>query len=132
MCAKYPTLSVVITPPSYTKAVRLTQKLRKEAREEDKQAGERRKLWNMKHRTPLLVTLHKDEGRIPGGVRLQFDSPEIPRWMVYKRAALPTGNLEAVPDAVLENVEFDDFQLRSSRATSSMTERLAEVCRQPK
>jgi hypothetical protein len=40
--------------------------------EEDKAAEERRKHWDMKSRTPLLITLHKDEGRIPGSVRLQM------------------------------------------------------------
>ncbi len=105
---------VVITSPNYTKQQRLTQRLRKEAREEDREAEERRKLWDMKTSTPLLITLHKDEGRIPGGVRLQIDNSEVPRYVIYKRAATPTANLEAKPDAILENVEFDDFDSLSS------------------
>ena len=94
---------VVIESPHYTKQKRLTWKLRKEAREEDKEAEARRKLWDMKTRTPLLITLHKDEGRIPGGVRLQIDNPEVPRWVIYRRAATPTADLGAKPDAVIEN-----------------------------
>jgi hypothetical protein len=60
-----------------------------------------------------LITLHSSQGRIPGGVRLQIDNPEVPRWMIYKRAAVPTGDMNTQPDAVLENVEFDDFSLHS-------------------
>ena len=99
----------VIESPNYKKQKRLTQRLRKEAREEDKAAVERRKHWDMRNRTPLLITLHSDLGRVPGGMRLQIDNPEVPRWVIYRRAATPTADLEAKPDAVLENVEFDDF-----------------------
>jgi hypothetical protein len=48
--------SVVIVSPNYTKQQRLTQPLRKEAREEDKQAEQRREQWDMSIRTPILIS----------------------------------------------------------------------------
>ena len=94
--------SVIIESPHYTKQKRLTWKLRKEAREEDKAADERRKHWDMRNRSELLVTLHKNEGRIPGGIRLQLGTAEVGRWVIYRRAAAVTGRLDAFPDAIIE------------------------------
>jgi hypothetical protein len=31
------------------------------------------------------------------------------RFVISKRVATPTGDLEAKPEAILENVEFDDL-----------------------
>lgn len=104
--------SQVIIPDHYRKQQNLHRRLKREAKQEDKKAVERRKRWNLKTKTPLLVTLHKDEGRVPGGVRLQLDNNDVSRWVIYKRVATPTGDMSAKPDAILENVDFDDLESR--------------------
>jgi hypothetical protein len=105
--------SQMIIPEHYRNQQNLNRRLKREAKQEDKAAEDRRKAWDMTARTPILITLHSNQGRIPGGVRLQIDNSEVPRWVIYRRAATPTGDLEAMPDAVLETVEFDDFSLHS-------------------
>jgi hypothetical protein len=96
---QYPTM---IESPNDRKQKRLTERLRKEAEQEDKLAESRRKRWDMDTCTPMVVTLHKDSGRIPGGVRLQITDNEASRAVIHRRAARLTGDLDAEPDAVLE------------------------------
>jgi hypothetical protein len=91
----------VISSPNYRKQRALTERLRKEREEEEKEAEARKKLWDMDSPSPMIVTLHEDRGRIPGGVRLQIDDNEASRSIIHRRAARLTGDLDAEPDAVL-------------------------------
>jgi hypothetical protein len=98
----YKDSGTIIESANYRKQKNLTARLRKEAEEEEKEAEARKKRWEMDTRTPMIVLLHKDRGRIPGGVRLQIDDNEASRSIIHRRAARLTGDLDAEPDAVLE------------------------------
>ena len=92
-----------ITSPTWRKNKAQHEQKRREAEQEDKEAAAKRKQgWDMNSRTPMILTLHRDSGRIPGGVRLQIDDNEASRSIIHRRAARLTGDLDAEPDAVLE------------------------------
>jgi hypothetical protein len=92
-----------ITSPTWRKNKAQHEQQRREAEQEDKEAAAKRKQgWDMNSRTPMILTLHRDQGRIPGGVRLQIDDNEASRSIIHRRAARLTGDLNAEPDAVLE------------------------------
>jgi hypothetical protein len=90
-----------ITSPTWRKNKAQHEQKRREAEQEDKEAQARKKLWDMDSPSPMIVTLHEDRGRIPGGVRLQIVDSEAGRAVIHRRAARLTGDLNAEPDAVL-------------------------------
>ena len=90
-----------ITSPTWRKNKAQHEQQRRAA-EQERRLEQLRPAWDMGTKTPMIVTQHKDSGRIPGGVRLQIDDNEASRSVIHRRAARLTGDLNVRPEAILE------------------------------
>jgi hypothetical protein len=94
----------IIETPFYKQQKNKADRLKRQAEKFDALLEAERELWWTVPSPPLLITLHEDSGKVPGGILLQMDH-DVSISAIHKRKAVPTGDFNAVPDAVLENVE---------------------------
>src|ERR1039457_3110942 len=100
----------VIETPYYKQQQSKAARLRKQAKKFDARLEAEREHWWTVPSPPLLITLHADSGKLPGGILLQMDH-DVSISAIHKRKAGPTGDFNAVPEAVLENAEHADLEV---------------------
>ena len=101
--------SHVIVPPHYTEQVRLTSRLRQQAKREAIKAEKRRLEWCLVPDSHLAIKLHQNTGKLPAGVALSVPR-EIALSLITRRLATPTGDSTIAPDAIIE-CDFADVDL---------------------
>ena len=99
----------IIESENYRKQYNLTRRLKRKQEREDEAAREdRRNGWTLDN-PALLVTLPKTQGLIPQDVLLELSPQEMAIYAIRHRLAVPKANFNAVPDAVLTDVEPEHF-----------------------
>jgi len=89
---------------------RASEKARRWNQAIDRLLEEQREHWWTVPSPPMLITLHADAGNLPGGILLRMDH-DVSISAIRKRAATLTGDFNAVPEAILENVEHGDMDV---------------------
>jgi len=100
----------MIVTPHYQQQKRKTERLKQQAKKFDARLKAEREHWWTVASPPLLITLHTNSGKLPGGIQLHMDH-DVSISAIHHRKAVPTGDFSAVPEAILENVEHGDMDV---------------------
>jgi hypothetical protein len=100
----------IITSPFQQNQISKAAQLKKQARKFDARLKAEREHWWSVPSPPLLVTLRADTAKLPGGILLQMNH-DVSISAIHKRKAVPTGDFNVLPEAVLENVEHADLKV---------------------